>query len=664
MNKEAEYWASVKDHEELLEHLDNRIKAYYDDVNDVGIGDVWDRSYKSYYGARSGSMSGKGVMFESSKLLSRGSKGEKTQLKANHLRNLIRHLHQLTTQNKRDIQARSANSDYASQAQTILANGLLDYYWRERDVNSVISDATELGLIFGESYVHMPWDPAAGSQYQIGLDGVPQYEGDPKFEALSPRSVIRDPAAANPSKLDRVVVRNKANIYDLTATYTDVADDILNSCGDASSDASELPAFNLRGESNQKDSDYTDLFIFYHGRTKSLPHGRLVIFLRDLVLFDGDLPYKTIPVHRLCAEKMHDTIYGYSIAFDLLGIQDGIDELHTVLMSNNKAFGTQNIWVKDTDNIVVSSFGGGMKVLKSSERPEPLQLTKSAAETYQYLGMLEHTAELLSGSSSTVRGNPEANLRSGNALALVVSQSIQFASSMEAAVDSLSAALGTGLFEEIRAFSQTKRVAHIVGESKRSFVKEFYAEDLSEINRVVVEQINPLSKTIAGRAEIANNLLQQGLITDPEKYIQTLTTGTLDPIVTGPQLEMLTIKAENEELAEGRPVQAVLTENHALHIREHKCVISSPDSKQDPNLVSTVLLHIQEHLDLARAMDPGLALILGQQPIPAETPPMMAPAGVVDAKGDGTQLPSMPAPPSIAPAQTQADSEQSQVGVM
>lgn len=658
--KLEQYWATLEDHKELLDHLDKKIKAYYDDARATGILNVWERSFRAYYGGRIGTG---GAIFDSSKLSPGGKQGQKTRLKANHFRNLIRHLHQLVTQQKPNVQARASNSDYKSQSQTILGNGLIDYYWREKNVGDYVRDAVELDLIYGESFIHAPWNPSKGEVIAVGPDGRPMYEGDQDYSVHGPLDIIRDCALRSSKHSQFVIVRAVENRWDLAAKYPALAEEIINiPTDDARDDDATVPRFALRGGEDPQSDDLVDIFTLYHKKSEALSQGRMVIFAKDLVLFDGPLPYQDIPVYRMCAEELYDTIYGYTVAFDLLGIQEGIDELHTALMSNNKMFAIQSLWIKDTDKLQPSTAGEGMRVFKSEEPPTPIQLVKSAPESYNYLDKLESTGELLSGISSTVRGTPEANLKSGNALALVVSQSIQFISSVEESMNRLVEEIGTGLIKNLRDFSKTQRVVHIIGESKRPFAKEFNSDDLAQINRVVVDQVNPLSKTVAGRAEIANNLLQQGLIRDPEQYIMVLSTGQLDPVTEGPQSEMLTIRSENEELREGRPVIAVMTENHALHIREHKTVIASPEAKTNPALIQQTLAHIQEHIDLARSMDPALAMILGQQPLPPAPMPIapgaVNPQNPVEAKAESVDQPNMPSLPPNAPPESQAAYDQ------
>ena len=202
------------------------------------------------------------------------------------------------------------------------------------------------------------------------------------------------------------------------------------------------------------------------------------------------------------------------------------------------------------------------------------------------------------------------------------------------------------------------RIAEISGKSNRSKVKEFIGDDIGSITRVLVDSGNPLAQTTAGRAEMASNLLQMGLIQTPEQYFTVLNTGKMEPLIQGPHDELLLIKAENERMVEGEDVIAVDTDNHALHIREHKTVLADPDARMDADLVARTLAHIQEHIDALQQVDPNLLSITGQQPLaPAggspvgpqgapqvnQAPPTMAPQGQAPSNEAG--MPRMPEPP-------------------
>ncbi len=106
------------------------------------------------------------------------------------------------------------------------------------------------------------------------------------------------------------------------------------------------------------------------------------------------------------------------------------------------------------------------------------------------------------------------------------------------------------------------------------------------------------------------------------------------------------IVEENEQLSEGMPVSAVVTENHEDHIRGHQSVISKPNAKKDPELVQNVLMHIQEHITMwndASMNNPALLLATGQKVLPPAPQQGMPPGP--GGPPPGAQLPPGPPPP-------------------
>jgi len=126
---------------------------------------------------------------------------------------------------------------------------------------------------------------------------------------------------------------------------------------------------------------------------------------------------------------------------------------------------------------------------------------------------------------------------------------------------------------------------------------------------------NPLSKTLAGRLEVAKDLLSNGLVTTPQEYLQVLSTGTLQPLVEAELAVMNLIRSENEDLQDGKPVSSLITDKHDLHIQEHLTLLSSPESRANPQIVALVLGHIQEHKMQWESADP-MILQLSQTPPP------------------------------------------------
>jgi hypothetical protein len=241
--------------------------------------------------------------------------------------------------------------------------------------------------------------------------------------------------------------------------------------------------------------------------------------------------------------------------------------------------------------------------------------------------MLEKGMETLSGVNSVSRGKPDPQLRSGNALALLQSMTLQYISQLQQSYVMLIEDVGTGLINMLKDFASVPRVATIVGVRNRSYMKEFTGDDLSAINRVVVDVANPLANSAAGRVEMAEQMLQMGLLKTPEEYFTVMKTGNLDVMTEDTQSELFLVRGENERLMNGQDVVTAYVDQHTLHIKEHAAVLSDPELRLNPELVNRVMSHIQEHVTMLQTVDPNLLQIIGQQPL---SPPGGAPIGPQD----------------------------------
>jgi hypothetical protein len=632
--------------DELIGELHGKIEGFYNDLLETGIYALLDRLYRAYYGANLAGKSGTGQIFDSAELGRGGKSGEIVKAKVNHFRSLIRHALQLATSTKPAYACRATNSDYKSQSQAVLGNGLIDYYLREKKLQGFLTKAVENGYVIFEGWIHGRWSATSGEVYGRHPEtGAEIKEGDVEYSVHTLLDVVRDVNRTDDEEHLWRCVRRKENRFDLAARHPELADRILSaSCDDYRYENMESFAFNLGP--TRKDEDLLTVWTFYHMKSDSMEAGRIFEFVADIPLIDGPIPYRQIPLHRFSPDRLIGTCYGYSPAVDILGPQQALDILDSTIMTNQAAHGVQSVWTKKGDPLTVTQLGSGMKNLQSEVKPEPVQLTHTAPEIFNRRQELIGEMETIFGISATVRGNPEANLKSGSALALVVSQSVQFASMSEAAYNTLIEDVGTDLINLLRDFSQTKRVAIIMGASSRPFQKTFSADDLAQINRVVVEATSPLSKTISGRLEIAKDLFDKGLIETPKQYVNILLTGQLEPAIEGSTHELLNIRAENEELREGRPGKALITDLHPDHVKEHRSILSNPEARKNPALIAQTTQHIQEHINLWRSMDPALLMLLNLPPPPPPPAPpgMMPPPGAGGPPAAGAPGPGGPGP--------------------
>ena len=626
--KDSVYFAADTS-EKAASYLQHKTKEWFQNISVNNYLNKIKKSWAAYHG---------NYYASSHEISFGGEQGELVNLAVNHYSNLCTHMLNMVTGSRPSFQCRAINTDRKSKIQAELGNGLLEYYMREKRLERNIKAAVEYAIVLGSGFVKMEWNATRGeiSDYldispediasfdeegnPLDEDGnilspTPIYDGDVDFYTLSPFDVAFDPTKETPDLHEWVVIRTFVNRYNLKEKYPEYAEEIMRigtKDTQNSNNRISLTAFSK--------TDDIPVYELYHKRTEACPEGRFMMYLNsEIVLEDTDMPYRDLPVFRIAPRNVLGTPFGYTSMWDILPLQDAVNSLYSTIMTNNNAFGVQNILNPQGNNLKVNQLEGGLNFIEYNQtvgKPEPLQLTATAQETYNFLGMIEKTMETVSGINSVARGNPESSLRSGTALALVQSQALQFMSGLQQSYIQLLEDVGTGLINILKDFADAPRIAAIAGISNTSKMVTFKSEDLEAINRVVVDVGNALAQTPAGRAQIAENLLQMGLISTPERYLEVLNTGNLKSATQGITNELDTINSENEALLKGQSeVIAIATDHHAMHIREHRSVLSDPALRLDSELVARTLAHINEHIRLLQETDPNLLSIIGEQPL-------------------------------------------------
>lgn len=642
--------------EDTINYLEDKGKSWYNYIQRNSLLDKMVTSWAYYYGQ---------FYDQGHQISYAGESGELLTMPIGHYRNIAQHMLINITGTRPSYSCRAINGDRKSLIQAELGNGILSYYMREARFERKLKKAAEYAIVMGAGYILTEWNATKGQlvgkteidaeaivEYDEQdrpldkdghvIEGLPIFQGDITSRVLSPLDVVFDFTKDDPELNDWYLVRIFVNKYDLIAKYPELKEQLLTiDTRGANSKRISLTPYN----------ETTDIpvYLFLHRQTESLPNGRLIMYAnKETVMEDVDLPYPGLPLQRISPSDILGSSFGYTPMFDLLPIQDAINSAYSTVLTNHNAFGVQNILNPIGNNVKFTQISDGMNWIeydKNEGPPTPLQLTKTSPESYSIINMLEKVMETISGVSSVSRGNPEASLKSGTALALIQSQSLQYMSGLQQSYIQLLEDTGTFIINLLKEFADEPRIIAIAGVNNVQRMKQFRNDDIIAINRVVVDMQNSLMSTTAGRWQVAENLLQMGLIKTPEKLLQLLNTGNLESLIDGTTNELDVINAENEALLMGQPVIAISLDAHAMHIREHKSVLSDPVLRFDKDLVERTLNHINEHLVLLSQTDPNLLAINGEQPVspPGGSPinPQQPQDQGASAAGDMGQLAQM-----------------------
>jgi len=589
-NKELDYWASA-DTRTCADEVIKRVDDYYRFCKTSNWFTNWRKLYYAYNPNR----------YLGGQTVSAGESNEYRTIKVNHFRNLLEHIQTLSITDRPAWQPQSSNSDSKSQKQTIIANGVLDYMMREKRVERHLHDATRNALLFCEGFVSEQWDPNKGEALAHDLEtGTTRHGGDLVYQSHEPVDVIRDPNLKHFSQRNWVVVRTYENKYDMAKKYPEYQDELTGATLDITA-VNHYMADQFTDRSLE--TDLIVILTFFHVKSPACPEGRQMTMMQDgTVLADSILLYKHLPLHRIVTADQIGTPMGMSVSIDLLPIQEMFDAHYTTILSINENYSIPKVLLPVGSNIMTDSLSAGFQAIsynKEAGAPSILEMPTAPDGLFKAMQVLQQDMETISGVNSVSRGNPEASLKSGSALALVQSMAIQFHAPLQQSYIQLLEDVGSATIQIMQDYADTPRIIQIAGKRNKGIVQQsFTNKDIDSISRVQVQVGNPLSKTVSGRLSIAQDLLQNKIITNAAEYLMVLETGELEPMLQGPTSELLNLASENEMLLDGESVPVLFTDDHVLHIQEHSALASDPTIRSSPEQFGIISQHLMDHIKM------------------------------------------------------------------
>lgn len=642
------YWAS-KPNREAVEECMTRTEHWFQHLRDSGLIALWRRSLAEYYsGSEQGGETGVA-----------GEADELTTIKVNHARNLGEHLVSAIAGQPPQFQPQGSNNDHESANAVRISQGLLDDAIKRGDLGKIRIEASRRSHVLSEGWASVVWDRTKGDAATV--DPSTQQivrQGDVAYALHSPNDVARD-FNRDDGAHKWFIVRRAINRWDLLAEVLSLSDFQQEAAKQAATaaiiglaskteESETRPRLVLRNRIRHGESDEVYVYDFWHDKTPALPSGRQFSYVSAEVSWgDRPLEYDRLPLFCLSPEIQIGTCRGYTTQYDIMPLQQTINACYSVSLTNVNAFGVQSIWTQGGTNIDIQELTRGLNHVKSTTKPEALNLAQTSPEIPALASNLIQQLEILSGVNAVRRGNIEATGKlSGAAYALLDAKLLDLTVSAQDAYRVWMTDIATHVIRLFQQFATTERIIQISGQSNRSEAVTFTGEALRPVRRVDIEMGNPLQRTTSGRLQLAEMLADRQMLKTPESFISVVTTGRLEPVTEGPSKEYNNIKAENEWLGQGKIPLVLRIDNHALHIDEHRGVLASPETRNNPQIVGAVLQHITEHESL---MAPPVSVGPDGQPLPPAPGGPGAAPGVpeepVPASGNGAGMPSLPVNP-------------------
>lgn len=617
------YWASQPS-DEIALSICNKVYDFDMYLQSTGRMALVRRSLDMYYG-----FDADGKWSRSTAVTFGGQSGETVLLRGNHYRSLVDQRVIMVTGQRPSYEAMAVNNDSESAAAADLAEGIFEYQLNKCGLEDLLKEACKLSHLVGEGWNSVLWDPYGGDPYTVDPStNTPVFAGDVQYATHPMWDVIRDITRIDHDH-DWLVLRTYVNKWDLMKQYPEKSEEIRSSTSRPGQD-NPMRSFMFRQQMD-RNYDFVEMYQLFHKRTAAMPLGRFVRCVDKTVLFDGPIPYDDLPIYMLAEDVEPTSPFGHSMDWDLMGPQQAYDSALSTILTNHEASGIQNVLIPKGCQLDAEDLGGGQRALSynaAAGKPERLELGSASEASYKLIGLIQELMETISGVSSVARGNPQASLKSGSALALVQSMSVQANSGAMSQYIRHLENVGTATIQRYQAFATAPHLVEMVGVDKKAAAVQFTNKQLNGVRRVTVSVGGPLMRSLAGRLEIASDLAAKfPNDINAQQYMQVMESGRLEPIFQAKISEPLYIHKENELLRQGINPRAIRSENHPMHIDEHRTLYFDLSIRGNEELMQVVLSHIMEHeMLMQNQMLEEQRLALPPGVLPGTPPPPSGPS--------------------------------------
>lgn len=585
-----------------------------------------------------------------------GEQGELIKMSVPQARSLIRQVVTLTTKQKLAFQA-LAQTDSSDVMKTVkLSDAVCEQVVKQQQLDLKGERLCEQALVMGLSFLKTTWRTDRGNPYAANQDGEVIYDGDVEISVCHVDDILFDFTISEWNDLDWVEVRTIKNKWSLVSQFPELKEKII-----ALQPVKNIVRSGMAEYWSVSEADLCYVYEVYHKPTPALPMGRMVVYGDSgCVFYDGPNPYGCIPVARMCPEPIFSSGFGFPLLSYILPAQEMFDHVLSCLATNMGNLGVNNVIAPRGANIGVQDFAG-MNLLSytpqnapNGGKPEVLKMSESNPQLFQFSTVLLENMQQMVNLNSAARGAPPSGVTAGVAIATLTANALEFLNSV---AKSYQMCLEQSMMHAINAyrrFASIPKVVAITGKQNQTMTKEFVGHDLDPIKEVKITVANPIMQSTAGRVDIAEKLLAQGLIKNAEDYIAILDGAPLSRMTKGVLSETDLVELENEKMAEGVEVPVLATDKHAYHINEHRAMLNEPSIRSNAQMVQLILAHIEQHLQLEKTTDPLLKAIVntGQAPImPMMGPGPMGPEGAPPPAG-GPPPPGMEPQASFMPGMT------------
>jgi hypothetical protein len=603
MKSAQEYWMTWDAKDLASELVGKRMRFVQTSSNPIY--QMWVRNTYAYYS----------TIFDAQSWLTAlnfvGEQGELVKVSLPQARTLLRQLLTLSTKEKLAYKAVTNVAEGDITESLRKADAVAAATVRDEKLDIKRDQLAERALVVGTSYIKVTFRSDKGNPRVVVSDENDEekkrvlYEGGIEVELPTVFDVIYDYTLQDFSEAPWVDVRVKRLRWDLIEQHPELKTEILAlpSCNED---------INSRSYAGSDFRDMVYVYEMYHKPCPALPQGRMLVYSDSkTVYFDGVNKYERIPVEQLKPEPIEGIGFGYPMLANLLPAQEMYDNAWSMLSTNASALGTINIANPRGSDVSVRQINGMNFVdftpqnIPGGGEPKKMDLLQSAPELFKLPEAMLANMQQMSFVNAAVRGELPAST-SGVAIATMTTNAMEFLSAYSKNLSVVMERVMDHVINAYVKFAEIERTVEVDAANQQTSILSFSGKDLANVKSMRLQQVNPLLQTTAGRIDVAEKLLQQGIVKDVQSYTNILEGHPLQTLVDPEQSENDLIMAENEMMREGQMPVVLATDKHPLHVFRHKMLLDNPKIRANGALTKAVTDHIMEHFRLEMETHPLL----------------------------------------------------------
>lgn len=602
-DKDKTYWPLWKG-KDLSSVLDDKQLAYFESARNRGLITMWIVAYAALHGLTPEDLRD----FATQQISFYGDELELLRFHINLFRSYLRNQTTMALGESPAFKAMVTNSDHQSQAKAELADRIVTSlhkrYYAKLDQEVALGEGA-----FGLGGTHTRWDFGEGDDISVDVpidipmpDGTTQQHvqkqqqksGAPVVTLIYPWTLVTETRIVG-GEHDWCLVRELDSRWNLIAQWPHLQDDILQVTN--SPDKYDFGQLFRLQEIEYATKDLVTVKHFYHRRCAAVPQGRYVIMAGDVMLWDGPCPRSSgFPVAICQSGTFVGTAFGYADSWDLIAVQQAINQLNSDALRNYATFGRQSIAIEKGTEITIDAIANGdaFYVPPGAQLPKAVMTVAIPDALHTHLNYLHKQLDTVSFQNAASRGDPDPNVRSGEMNALLDSIAIRAQSFRQQAVRNYRIECAEILVDMIDRYGESPFLVEIAGIESRSYVAEYTRDDLSGVQRITMDVVSPMSQSMAGRLQTFT-VLAQLPAEDRVAAHEYLTTGNTSLWMRTDRNTEMMIRRENEDLITGeRPVTPVAGEDVQRHYQKHWAQLEQLMASDNPD--RDALARIQKHL--------------------------------------------------------------------